>query len=93
MRGASYPERALAVYSRELARKKRASLPLDDLPNRAGAATIAERVYVMVCKGPRMLAVYRITPAGPLRRLRFWPKAHVQGGVVDRSEFCPAASP
>ena len=73
MRGTSYPDRALAAYSRELAGKKRASLPLDDLPSRACAATIGERAYVIECKGPRMLAVYRMTPDDPLRRLQRWP--------------------
>jgi hypothetical protein len=73
MRGKSYPERALAAYYRELARKKPASLPLDDLPSRACAATIDERAYVMVCNGSRMLVVYRIKPDGPMRRLQRWP--------------------
>ena len=73
MRGKSYPERALAAYYRELARKKPASLPLDDLPSRACAATIDERAYVMVCNGSRMLVVYRIKPECPIRRLQRWP--------------------
>ena len=73
MRGKSYPERALAAYYRELARKKPASLPLDDLPSRSCAATIDERAYVIVCNGSRIRAVYRIKPDSPLRRLQCWP--------------------
>ena len=70
MRGRSYPERALAAYARELARQKRASLPIDDLPSRACEETREERDYVMVCNGSRTLAVYRVKPRGYLRRLK-----------------------
>jgi hypothetical protein len=74
MRGTSYPERALTAYFRELARKKRASLLLDDLPSRGCAATIDTRADVRVCQGSRIRAVYRMTPDGPLRRLQRWLK-------------------
>jgi hypothetical protein len=47
MIGRSYPERALAAYYRELTRQHRASLPLEALPSRTFAETIAERDYIM----------------------------------------------
>jgi hypothetical protein len=74
MIGKSYPDRALAAYYRELARQKRVSLPIDNLPTRACEATMEERDYVMVCHGSRTLAVYRVKPGGLLHRLTRWPK-------------------
>ena len=75
MSNKSFPERALAAYYRGMARQQRADLPLDALPSRAVEQTVQERDYVMVCNGSRILAVYRIRPAGWLYRLRQWPKA------------------
>ena len=75
MRPKTYPERALAAYSRQMARHQRADLPLDELPSSVVEQTVKEHAYVMVCNSLRILAVYRITPSDNLRRLRRWPKA------------------
>jgi hypothetical protein len=74
MEDKNYPARALAAYYHELARHNRASLPINDLPSRICEETIAARDYVIVCNGSRMMAVYRVKPDGPLRRLKRWPK-------------------
>jgi hypothetical protein len=78
MHDTSYPARALAAYYRALARHHRAHFPIDDLPSQAFAEIIEDRAYVIVHNGSRLLAVYRIKPDGPLRRLKRWPK------VLDR---------
>jgi hypothetical protein len=68
------PTRALAVYYRELPRHNHGDLPLEDLPSRIREAAMTERDSVIVCHDARTLAVYRVQPDGPLRRLKRWPK-------------------
>ena len=58
-----------------MARHHSGDLPIEDLPSRLGAETITERDDVIVCHGSRTLAVYRVKPDGPLRRLQRWPTA------------------
>jgi hypothetical protein len=73
MKEKHYPARALAAYYRELARHHRASLPIKNLLSHIGDETTAARASVLVCNGSHLLAVYRVKPDGPLRRLKRWP--------------------
>jgi hypothetical protein len=74
MKDKNDPGRALAAYYRRMARRHRVALPLDDLPTRICEETIAEKAYVIMGNGTRMLAVYRVRPDGGLRWLKRWPK-------------------
>jgi hypothetical protein len=63
--------RALAAYYRVLTRHHHGDLPLGDLPSYICEET-TERDYVIVRMDARTLAVYRVRPDGPLRRLKRW---------------------
>ena len=76
------PTRALAAYDHALVCQRRADLPLDALPSRIGAATMAARAEVVVRHGSRTLAVERVQPHGSLRRLTCEPTA------LDRCRAC-----
>ena len=74
MKDRTYPTRALAAYYRAMTRQHPVNLPIEDLPSRTCEATLAAKVYVLVCHSARTLAVYRVQPDGVLRRLKRWPK-------------------
>jgi hypothetical protein len=74
MKDQNYLGRALAAYYRMMARRNRVDLPIDDLPTRICEEMIAEKAYVIMGNETRTLAVYRVRPAGVLRRLKRWPK-------------------
>lgn len=73
---ASYESRALSAYYRAMSKAERQGhtlLPPD--ASRTAMQELAGKTYVVLVDDSRVLAVYRVTPKGQIRRLRRWPKA------------------
>jgi hypothetical protein len=64
--------RSQQVRDRSLAQQQHVGLPLEHVPSRTREATLDERDDIMVCHGPRRLAMYMGWPDG-VPRLQRWP--------------------